>query len=417
MPTETVDANASADMNSLIDSTLDSVPVETSESDASAEQADATLEAEQPQAEESAQQQAEAAQEQPTEQPVDETDDDLSRPNGMSQNGKRYWYDVARAEKLLSGHKAWRAVEDAVPGATVESIRQMHETQSMVDSMLADYNSGDLDPFVTFWQRENPQAFTQMMMSAPQFLQQNAPQAYQAMEQRIHGGLVDRLYREGQRSGDDTKIAIAQHLDQMLTGKFRDLTKAQPIDALAEREAQLTQRERAINQQLERERQAKVQAFLQDTDKAAEQSVTDLVNAELSKPQLKAFENSPQLNWLRRDLIEAVKSAEQANAPWLRQYEARRKEAQARTSEQARQGLVAMKTEFARGVIARTAPKLIKQATEAFIGKSVATHQKLAAAAAKKEPANTGMPTQGVQVNPALNNAKSMDEMWKAIGW
>lgn len=417
-------ADSSADMNSAIDSAFENVAetpssaveasVETGTdlpSDEAAEPQEAAPEAQEaPVAEPPVGPPA-----QPEEEP--DPDDDLSNPDRMSRDGKLHYYKPSRIAKFKQAYEAWRTVQEAVPGATVDVIRENYNTAAATDEMVADFHSGNVEPFVKFWAEENPQTFTQVMMNAPQYLAQNNPQAYHALETRLLTKKIDALYRDGQQKNDPNLIAVAQNLDLMTTGKFRDMTKAQPVDMLAEREAELSRREQAIQQQIQRERMGRTQAFLQAADTAAEQAVTGLVEKAFQRPELKMFEGKPQMKWMKRDLLEKIKEAENANAPWLQQYNAQRKQAEARPSEQSKTALVAKKEQFAKEVIARHLKRVIDDATGDILSKSAAAHSKRSAAAARTEPANAAAPVQGVQVNQKLNSAKTMDEVFSAIGW
>ena len=415
------DSGANASMDSLIDSTVtESSPTPDTGVTENVTQVEAS-----PESEPADEVQAEPAQEAapveteappPAEEQPDEfAEDDLSKPDRLSRDGKMHWYKPQRIQKFLQSHQAWRAVQDAVPGASVDVIKEMYDTASGVDQMQADFATGNVAKFAEFWSQENPQSFTQMMMGAPQYLAKNAPAAYRALEQRVSSGLIDQLYRDGQSRSDDTLIAVAQHLEKILTGKFRDLSKGPATDPLAEREAALTQREKQVQQQLQREQQQRRIAWLDATDSTVSSTVNGMVEKALAIPELKAFEGRREMTWMRRDLQEAIQDAEKANPAWQRQYDALRKQAEAQPSEQARKNLVAMKEQFARQVIAKNRKAIIDAATGRVVGKSVAAHSKLQQAATRTEPANAGSPVNGVAVNPKARDAKSMTDLLSAV--
>lgn len=417
IPSDMGGANASPDMSSLIDSTV----TETAEPDVTdaAEPVEAAASEEQEPAESAVEappvEPEPVAAEPEGEQPDEFENDDLSKPDRMSRDGKLYYYKPQRIQKFLQSHQAWQAIQDAVPGASVDTVKAMYETTAGVEALQADFHAGNIDPFVEFWRGENPQSFTQMMMNAPRYLEQHNPRALQALEYRVNGTLVDRLYREGQQSGDDTKIAIAQHLDKILTGKFRDLTRGPAQDPLAEREAEISRREQTIQQQLQRERSERLAAWMEQTDNTVQQAASDLVAKAVARPELKVFEGKREMTWIKRDLEEAIQKAERTNVTWKRQYDALRKQAEVRPSEESRKTLVEMKEQFARTVIAKTLPAIITAATGRVMSKSAATHSRMQQAATKTEPANAGAPVQGVPVNPKVRDAKTMDDLLKAV--
>lgn len=414
-------ANAPADtsINSLIDSAVDSVPLETAPESADAPAADDASEpTPEPEAAPVEPEPAAEAQPEPEAEPTEDefADDDLSNPDRVSRDGKLHFYKPQRIAKFQEAYKTWREIESAVPGATVDGIKSNYEVAAAVEKMQADYNAGDVDAFTNFWREENPQAFAQMMLKAPDYLQAN-PQAYQALEQRFDQMMVDRLYRTAARNGDQTILGIAQHLDNVLNGRFRSKDDLAKRDPLAERQAEFARQQDKFRAETQQFRQQKIQAFMQETDAAVDGAVGALVNKALTRPELKVFEGKPQYLWMKRDLQDKLAEAERANPAWQKQYAALRRQAEAQPSESARAALVAMKEQFARQVIARALKATIEAATGTVLGQSAAAHARKAAAATRKEPAGAGSPVQGVSLNPNLDKAKSMDDVWKAIGW
>lgn len=364
--------------------------------------------------------QAEGQQEQPNE--FDE--DDLTKPDG--QEGKKFWYEERRAKQLLANHQAWRAVQDAVPGATVESIKEMYEVAGAARQMEADLEAGTpeaLDRFSSFWSENYPEAFTQVMLEAPQRLMQQNPQAYQILEQRFDNGLVQRIYNTAKRTGDEDLFVLAQNLDLKLNGKFlrkADLKQA-ASNPLAEREAALSRREQEFHAQQRQQLEQRRAAYQQETDTAVNTGVSDLIEQALTsnKAIADAFKNKPNWQWMKRGLADAIDDAEKANPQWVKHFNANRSALLAKPSDEGRRQLVAMKQDFAKRVIARNLKQIVEAATGSVMSANAATHQKREAAQAKREPIPAGTPVAGVSVkdNPKVKNAKSFDELFGALGF
>lgn len=396
-------------MDSLIDTSLDSTATESTgtESTESTETAGA-----QPAAEAAATEQTEpVVVEAAKPESEDEFTEDELKPDKVSPDGKTHYYTADRAAKLMASHQAWREVQAAIPGATVDAVKEMYATSAGIEQMQADFHSGNVAPFVDFWKTENPESFTKMMMDAPTHLASINPRLAQQMERQFDSSLVDRLYGAFRSSRDEKYLALAQHLDKVVNNRFKAETEIGKIDPAAEERAKFDAERKAFNEEKASLASQRTKSWMKDTDSAVGSTTEGLINKALSIPELKVFEGKRQMNWMRTDLNGAVANAIAANPTWRSQHEALRKQAEARPSEQSRSNLVAHQEQFVKQVIARERKAIIEAATGRTMSDSAAAHSKLAAAATRTEPSNSGAPVNGVPVNPRLKNAKTMEDL------
>lgn len=422
IPTETM-GGESASMDSLIDAAGDQTLSQLSASDTQTESA-VPHDAEAEPAEEAAAEAAPAevaepvAEEAPKLEEEDEfAEDDLSNPDRVSRDGKLHYYKPQRIAKFVESHKAMQSIRAAIPGATVESVKEMYGTTAALEQMYADYDNGDVDKFANHWREENPNSFAKLMLDAPKHLTAINPQLATRLERQYDLGVVRRLYREFQTKGDEKYLALAQHMDRVMTGKYKSAADLAKHDPVAEEREQLQNERRAFEEQRNAEHRQQAESWVKETNNAVSSTTIGLIDKALARPELKVFDGQRQMDWMRGDLNKAIDQAMKDNPTWSRQHEALRKQAQARPSEESRKALVTHKEQFDRQVIARNLPAIIKAATGKFLGQSAATHSKMAASATRTEPANAGSPVNGVGVNKRLNDAKSMDDVWKAVGW
>lgn len=407
--TATESTGASASMDSLIDTSLDSAATESTgaESTESTETAEAQPTAEQATAEPTEPVVAEAAKA----EPEDEFTEDELKPDKVSPDGKTHYYTAARAAKLMASHQAWREVQAAIPGATVDAVKDMYATSAGIEQMQADYHAGNVTPFVDFWKTENPDSFVKMMLDAQTHLASVDTKFARQMERQADMNLVERLYNTFGSTRDGKWLALAQHLDQAINSRFKAESEIGKHNPEAEERARFEAERKAFAAEKSTMATQRLQSWMKETDTAVKSTTEGLISKALSIPELKVFEGQRQMNWMKTDLEQAVANAIGSNPTWRNQHEALRKQAEARPSEQTRSNLVAHQEGFVKQVIARERKAIIEAATGRTMSQSAAAHSKQAAAATRTEPSNSGSPVNGVSVNPRLKNAKSMEEL------
>lgn len=352
-----------------------------------------------------------------------EGEDDLSKPDKVSEDGKFYRYKKSRAEKLVASHQAWQSIQDAIPGATVDQLREHYRAANGVNALLTDYGTGkleDMDKVLDFLQDESPESATILAMRSVDRLQSTNPDAYQHLSARFSETLNAALYREAIARGDQKLLKLAQNLEYHRLGKFRTEQDLRKRDATEDRRADLDRRERAFNEAQQRDRSQRLEQWKSDTDSAIDTGAKEAAIDEALAPVKKVYGDKPQWKHMRRDLREAIDTAIKSAPEWERQFNSIRKRAEARPSDQGRSDLVSMMKQFATTVAMKNRKAVIDAVGRTELSRSADTHKKLTAAANKREPASAGQGTngRGVSVKDEVRNGKIKDNegLFKRLG-
>jgi len=346
------------------------------------------------------------------------------KPDKVSDDGKTLFFRREKAHRLMEANQNMKAIREAVPNATVETITEHYKTQVVFNEMVDDVNSGEperIGKFLDFWYspKAAPEAVMATVAALPEHLARTNPQALGLIEQQTYHALVQRLYREAKKSGDDQELALAQRLQQKLEGRFvnqEDLAKQG--ESLDERRA-LENERRQFNQDKNREAYRRMNEWLGETDKVVTSAVDGAIDEALA-PVMEHLKDTPQLNWIRRDLRDKVDEAASSHTDWTRQFNNHRNQAARNPSEQTRRDLAAMKKQFAVSVIRKHLKPVIEAATGTVLSRSAKAHEKQKAAQGKRAASPSGQPTQrGVDLAAAVKSGKikTQEDAWKAVGF
>lgn len=422
-PTE-AGANASAptSLNDSIDAAFASTPaaesVDTSSAESTVDDIDEAVDLPAPDPEPVAEEAAAPAAEPEIEEIPDE---EIGLPDKMSKDGKLHYYTKAKADKLIKAYQDMRSIQDTLgPDTTLDSLKAMQSTAVGAEVLLTDFELAtpeSIDRALGFIGNDNPHALGMMAVRLATHLPQVNPKADAALRNHYGSAVVSDLYAKAQKSGSESDWLLAQNLDFSLRGKFVNKEEVGSRDLMAEREQQLVQREQQFNQRTQQEQNQRRQAWMQQTHNTLHDTVQTEIDAAIPPAVLKAFEGKPQLKHIKRDLLEVVEQAESANTDWKRRYSVALERANARPGEEARAELVAMKRQLAQQVIAKNRKAIIEAATGTILSANAAAHQKQQQAAGRREPPGTGSPHKPNVPLEKMKEAKSLDQMFQAIGW
>lgn len=344
------------------------------------------------------------------------------KPDKVSDGGKTWHFRETKARSLLAAQDFQRKVQEIIPGASLDSIKEAYGKAVAADEMVEDFDSGDperVTKFANFFfdQQANPRSVLALVEQLPKRLASSHPQAYQALEKDVLDRTIHRMYDEAARSGDEQLLALAQHLHHRHSGTFykKEQLEANRDPMLAERQ-QFDAERKQFYAEKQREMQARLDQRRQEIDALEQSVVTEEIEKALA-PVAAQYKDKPAWRHMVRDLMESVENSRKANAPWDRQFGNIKSRALRDFSAESREPVAAMLRQFVVPVIAKQRKAVIDSQTSAVLSASAAAHQKQQAVAARKEAPGSSMPVPRDGVAQKLKQAKSLDEAWGAFGW
>jgi hypothetical protein len=342
----------------------------------------------------------------------EEVDDGAEiKPDKTSDDGKTLHYRAAKAHRLMKASKDMAAIEEAIPGATVEMLKGHYEAAVTAQRMTAHLQSGDPKRLGEFMDHQfgdegtaNPAAVQQLAAHLPRFLATKNPDALKQLESQVHGVLVNQLYQKASGTGESADWALAQALDKLLTGNYVVMPAAGAEgDASHKADAAFSQREAALRQgeqALAKERQNTATQQRTNRGNAISAEATSAVDAQIEKalaPVAKAYRGKRIWGHMKRDLQEMVHQAGAANSTWDGELRAMMDTAVTNGSDQSKRALISKVEQLAGPVIRRNLKDIVKEATGIELKRSATAHTKLKAGAQKREPPPSGRPSSRTQ--------------------
>jgi hypothetical protein len=357
---------------------------------------------------------AEATAERPAEpeelDPADPLDADK-----VSPDGKTYFFRKTKAEALLAARDFTRQVQQIVPNATPDMIRENFERVTGLDAMLADYDSGDparvsqaADAFLSTAQ--NPQSVGLFADHVVATVARTQPQVFAQIEAKVTNGLISRMYEEATRTGDQNLLKLAQNLDFKHTGKFRDAQQLAQRDPLESERAKL-ERERSDFYNLrQQEARQRAEAVVQEATNAVDSAVQQAIAAAVPKAVADGLKAMPdggeKLNLIALALNKAVEDWKTSNPIFTRQFQLAVDRYRANPTANGRQALVTMMQQAITPIINQKRNAVIKAVVGTALSENAATHAKQQQLAARTEPGGVNAPTQRAGVRQQLADIK-----------
>lgn len=391
------------------------------------------------------------------EDPLDDLDDEI-KPD--REDDKELHFRKPKAVRLLQAHRDMNAIRDAIPNASVETLKEHFTSHTNITQMHNDVASGEPEGaarFTEYWFGKGApaQAVAQMVSRLPDVLRTHHPEAMgiiqsgvsegifshieqnsragqpiSEIEKRAYGGLVDRLWAdainaaqtatsEALQEDAQTRAAVAMRVQQAITGGFESVEQAasrlqqaqrQPADRTSQERAALQREKQEFEQSQRRAAAERSKAWMAETDSHVDQAVSSLMDKTLEKFSSKF---SPKiLGAIKRDLADIVAKTEAANREWEGHYNAQREAAKRRPDAEARTRLAAMKTQFVEPILRKNLRAVIAEYTQAAVSEATKTHDKHRRVANKRESASSGEPTSRVlDASKLINSGKPIDEI------
>lgn len=326
----------------------------------------------------------------PAEPPAEDPFADEVAPS--KQTDTEVTFPKAHADSLMRALDFQRLIEQQIPGATPEVLAKHYETQTMMDRMMADLDSGNPNQIAAFSRmlvngpsRETPGIVAEQLMGV---LPRVNPEAYKRISDGVMKQTVEDLYQEAIRTGDDNILAVAQLLEHRLNGTFRDRTNFQPQDP---RDIELQQyRQRELERlRTESQRAQELQRqWVDASDEAVRRDGVLAVIEEALKPVavLKDRDGGRDYAHMVRDMEDAVLAAFNANQGFKRKYNDERARAASLATDQARESLIASMKAFAGPIIKANRRKIVEPYYTKIKSQSRGAVERAAQAATRQAP-------------------------------
>ncbi len=375
-----------------------------------------SAEAEQPAVEEGA-----AAEKAPVEEPLDPYE--KIEPDKITDGGKTWHFRENKARSLLAAQEFQRAVQETIPGATLETVKGIYENSVIMEEFIGDYDSGDparIGKVADFFfdNRANPESVMALAQQLPDRLLASHPEAFRSLENAITQRTINRLYNEAAKSGDEQLLSLAQNLHFRHGGTFykKEDLQAGPESALAERERRLQADVQKFNSERTRESQQRTEQRRQEIDGMENTTIQEEIEKAL-EPVAVNFKDKPAWKHMTRDLAEAVEQARAANPVFKRQFDSVKLRALRDPSEDAKKSVAAMIRQFVAPIIGRQRKAVIEAETKSVLSASAAAHSKQLVASKRVETGGAASPTARSISAQKLREAKTLDDAFAVLGW
>lgn len=411
---------------------------ETAETTEESDEAESVTEkaepAEEPPAEEEPDAEATEKEADAEEEPEADTDkeDDAEgeiTPDKTSDDGKTLHFRAAKAHRLLKANKDMEAIQEAIPDASLDTLKAHYESHVAFRRMAADVQSGEPDKVQNFMEsmfgdsEVAKTALPQVAAQLPAFLQKANPDALSHLESQVHTVLIGNLYRLAQKSGADQDWALAQSLDKRITGNYQAKSDSAapdgaPDDNLRQREERLAQEKREFDVRLRNESAQQKQ----HAQSALQQELDTTLDTQIEKalgPVAKAYRGKRAWNHMKQDLRQAVFDAGKANPTWSRDFEALLDSAVKRPSGESKKALTSKLEQFARPIIRRNLKVIVEESTGTEFKRSAEAHTTLKTGTKKREAPPSGKTSSRIQdLEKRIREGKATeDEILESVGF
>lgn len=344
-------------------------------------------------------------------------------PDKVTDGGKTWHFRENKARSLLAAQEFQHGIQEVIPGATLDSIKDIYENSVIMQEFIGDYDSGDpqrIGKVVDFFfdNRANPQSVLALTEQLPDRLLSAHPEAFRTLENSITQRTINRLYNEAIKSGDEQLLLLAQNLHFRNNGTFykKEDLQSGPDSALAERERRFQADVKRFNEDRQRESSQRLKQREQEIEQLDKVTVQEEIEKALA-PVAENFKDKPAWKHMVRDLSDAVESARAANPVFKRQLDTMKLTALRNPSEEAKKSVSALIRNFIAPVIGRQRKAVIETQTNGVLSASAAAHSKQQEVAKRVEPAGSASPATRSIPAQKLREAKTLDEAFAALGW
>ena len=329
---------------------------------------------------------------------------DGTDPDSQSQDGKRHFFSEGKSRRLQQAGKLVQGLQEVMPAVTLDAVRERIETANAADVLLTAFDQGaaqSVDEVLELFHGRNPQNFGVMAIRALQQLPTVNPEANKVIERHFQQSVVKTLYNRAiqtqEPNAQATAIALAQQADLAINGTFTPKAQllAQGVqDPMKMREASLAQREQALNQTLQQQRQQAEQNFSNHLGTSQESAIMSTIDEALAPAA--ALKGTPQWDQMRQELRLAVDAAEKAHPEWAVPWQTYMSRASLSKSETDVQAVANYRKSVTRQVARTNAQAIIQRASQAVAQQNQTAHQRAAA-----QPAAEVSPNGGAVSRPA----------------
>ena len=357
-----------------------------------------------------------AAEEKPgEEEPEDDIDDE---PKPVKEDEKHHWYTKSKADRMIEAWRYKREIEQAIPGASLDTLKEMYQYNVGAKNLLTDLHSGDPDAvqgateFLLDPQR-NPGANVLAATVAERALA--FPDVQQRVEQKAVGGLLDRLYQTAAQSNDENVLKLAQHLDYHLNKAYR--TAEEIAKPSQNGEEANPWRSRAMELE-RREQQRQVQEAkgrVSQLDQTIESEVDSVIEEALAA--VKHLKDAPEWEVMTTHIRNKINKAASANTAFAAEVREGKKQFSRAGSAELRDAVVNKVRALANQVARSERKALIDRYGKAKVADNAATHQQMQQNAQKVEPGGATAAPRTTDPREQLRQAKTFDEALSAMGY
>lgn len=364
--------------------------------------------------------------------PIPEAALDLAQgtdPDSVDAEGKRHFYTVPKSNRLQQESKAWRAIQEFFPNATVEEIKTAVEKANAAEQMMLKYhesehNGAALDELLLpFIENDNPKAFGLMALRMVGKLHQINPEALNYIRNEFNKGLIEWLKGRARSTMDEKErmeqVGTVQRLQMALyNGQFEktaDILKGIAVDPNEAARRDLEQRNRQLNEREAANRRADDERWTNFCNSQEESGVQGEIDAILAP--IKDKYAPEDIQDARDRLRRAVATYEVEHPEGGVRYNNLRGQANLQRSEESVKTVVGYRRNIARQVALANAKAILERLSIAAMQRNQAAHDKATNRPNEASP-NGVAPSVSNGVNfDAVLKSKTVDEAWKQMGW
>lgn len=343
-------------------------------------------------------------------------------PDKISDDQKQYFYRAGKAKQMMAALDFTRQLDSVMPGATIQDLETHYRRSVNATQMVEDFHSEEPQTFGRWMdfqldpESTSPQTVAMLADGLMERLPQHFPQVFDRVRSSVMGGEIVHMYDEAVRTGDEGLLKLAQNLDFKVNGTFKQAQDVARRDPLAEREAAIARREAEFTNRFKQDRQSQIQQFMQNTDIAEQDAVSNEIESLLTKDaagnpiaHMAGLKSSPDWDYLRHQIDQKVTEARRASPNWSREYGLLRARATQNPSAESRQAVVDKMRSLVNSVVRANRKGWISQLSAKTLSASAQAQAKAQAGAARREPSGGGR-----AVNPTGDLAQRTMQMAKS---
>lgn len=351
------------------------------------------------------------------EQPLEQTDPEAT-DNGEEdlfadedadpekfEDSDDYRVSPNRWKKHVAARKFATEVQQFAP--SVEAAREHFERASDFRHMESDFRGADpanITAWMNHWGSQSPEAMGQVgSQILPWLANSGNPAAHAAIgqvESQVTRAMTSRLYDAARASGNPDDLLKAQNTDFYLNGSFKtaEQLKVQPQQRhQPQQSSDSAQLDRLISTQWQQLNQQQIIG-------AKESAMTGKLDSIFNRPDIKAGYTPQVLDALRSKIATEAEAKLATDVEWKRNHDIELRDIQREFTQAMRTGkptnlqsrIDALKTDYAARlgrIIPQLAKPMLDRETKRVVSESDQRNRRLAAGAAKSQPAGGGRPT------------------------